>query len=260
MQEFIAYELSQFLKSKRSSLNPKDFGFAVGRRHGKGLRREEVAQLAGVSVTWYTWLEQGKDIRVSDFLVTNLSRSLNLSEIENEYLHDLIRHLQGRKNIRYEASVSLALKNLVDAIGYPSFLRNGRWDLVYWNDLAAEYIGEKFKSDARTANILRLAFLDETHKSIISNWEETVEFMVAQFRRDFGRFARCIEFKNLVSELSESSSEFKKYWQQQMVLERESGTRSFKNPSQKIIKYERICLTVESNDFLKMEVYVPVAK
>lgn len=254
----ITKELSLFLKDRRARLSPQEHGFAVGRRRAKGLRREEVAQLSGVSVTWYTWLEQGKDIRISHTMVHNLCMALKLDATEREYMTQLVAQIHSRDLPRAEHVLSPCLLRTVDAIPSPAFVRNPRWDLLYWNRAAEPFIG-RTPGKQPAPNILRLAFTDAQHRATICDWDRTALEMIAQLRRDFGRFARYPGLVTLIEELLAKSEIFRQGWERQEVQLRESGRRIFKNPHGKgTLTFERACLAVDADMALRLEVYMPV--
>jgi transcriptional regulator with XRE-family HTH domain len=254
----IAKELSLFLKSRRARLSPQEHGFTVGRRRAKGLRREEVAQLSGVSVTWYTWLEQGKDIRISHTMVHNLCKALKLDATEREYMTQLVAQIHAREIPKAEHVLSPCLLRTVDAIPYPAFVRNPRWDLLYWNHAAEPFIGRTPGSQP-APNILQLAFTDAKHRATICDWARTAREMIAQLRRDFGRFARYPGLVGLIEELLQHSDTFRQGWELQELQLRESGRRTFLNPyGEGSLTFERACLAVDSDMALRLEVYMPV--
>lgn len=255
---FISKEISQFLKHRRANLPAGSYGFSIGHRRGTGLRREEVAQLSGVSVTWYTWLEQGKDIRVSRSMLRRLADALRLNETEHRYLIGLIEQRDTVLNDDPNDGLPDSILKTIDAIGTPAFVRNACWDMLYWNSSAAEYVGN-WTNLSNPLNILRLAFRDEKHQSTILDWERTAREMVAQFRSDFGQNARYPGMSTLVEELLTCSEVFKNNWARQEVLRRETGLRTFRHPLRGDIKFERACLKVDSLDTLKLEVYIPLS-
>lgn len=255
----ILQEISRFLKNRRANLNAENFGFPIGQRRGKGLRREEVASLSGVSVTWYTWLEQGKDIRVSQDMIQRLASALKLNATEREYLIQLILSSTTLCGNVSESHLSSRLTATIDSLSVPAFIRNPRWDLLYWNAAAAEFIGE-CPSPSSGKNILRLAFLDKSHQATILDWERTAREMVAQLRNDFGRHARYPGVVEIIEELKESSTIFRQHWDAQEILYREFGLRTFRHPVRGDITFERCCLMVDSDASLKIEAYIPVVR
>ena len=228
---FISQEISHFLKHRRARLAAGDFGFSVGRRRGNGLRREEVAQLSGVSVTWYTWLEQGKSIHVSQSMLLRLADALRLSATEQSYFLSLIRERDAVLGDSEKDLLPSTLVKTVDAISTPAFVRNPRWDLLYWNTAAAAFVGD-WTSYTTSINILRLAFLDRKHQATILEWERTAGEMVAQFRNEFGHHARYPGMSTLIEELMEDSEIFRRHWEKQEVSLREIGLRTFRHPLQ----------------------------
>lgn len=255
--DFISREISHFLKNRRASLLPADFGFTIGRRRTKGLRREEVSQLSGVSATWYTWLEQGKNIRVSQHMINNLSSALRLNTTERKYLSELVQQRDITDPVLIEIELSSSLIKTVDSICSPAYVRNHRWDLLYWNKEAEIYIGQRLNSQQKP-NILKLAFLDEKHRATICNWNQTAQEMIAQFRRDFGRFAKYQGFVDIVTELLKDSETFRRGWGRQEICLRETGLRIFLHPTKGELTFERTCLALDNDMLVKLEVYTSV--
>jgi transcriptional regulator with XRE-family HTH domain len=130
--------LAEFLQSRRARLNPADCGFSAGRRRTPGLRREEVAQLAGVSLTWYTWFEQGRDIRVSSQALEGIARALRLDRAERAHLFMLAQGRPPAVSDRSRRAVSAAQQRMLDGLMFsPAYIKTARWDIVGWNRAAA---------------------------------------------------------------------------------------------------------------------------
>src|SRR5690606_19884451 len=130
--------LSEFLKSCRGRVSPSDVGLPeADRRRTPGLRREDVAALAGVSVTWYTWLEQGRDIHVSAAVLERISATMQLSKDEREYLFALVQHRPAPPLAGHDADASSAVRRMIDTLAVPAIVITARWDVVAWNSLSA---------------------------------------------------------------------------------------------------------------------------
>src|SRR5690242_8910261 len=161
-------DLSDFLTSRRARLSPSDVGLPDGaRRRTKGLRREEVASLAGVGLTWYTWFEQGRDIRVSPDFLENVAKALRLTRVEREHLYVLTGRDVAPDPIP-ERKVSPALRRVLTGLGkMPAYIRTARWDPIAWNAAADRLFGfTERKPEER--NFLRLAFTDDAFRARMS--------------------------------------------------------------------------------------------
>ncbi len=180
--------LSGFLQSRRARLTPSDCGFDPGRRRTPGLRREEVAQLAGVSLTWYTWLEQGRDIRVSSQALEGIARALRLDRAEREHLFLLA---QGRPPASAETgsrTVSAARQRMLDGLTFsPAYIRTARWDIVGWNRAAALIFADYAAMAPYERNSLRLVFTHPAWRTLMVDWEQDAKKALATFRAWFGR-------------------------------------------------------------------------
>ncbi len=168
--------LAEFLQSRRARLRPTDVGLAsVGRRRTPGLRREEVAQLAGVGLTWYTWLEQGREISVSEQVVESIAHALQLDQYETRYLFTLAQP-QAWHEPRVEPVevVSSAMQALLDNQGvFPAFILGRRWDILAWNPSASLLLGGLEAMPAVERNHVWLMFANPGIRQCLVNWTNT---------------------------------------------------------------------------------------
>src|SRR5438477_436997 len=176
-------QLSEFLRSRRARIAVSDIGLpSMGRRRTPGLRREEVAQLAGVSVDWYTWLEQGRAINPSEQVLTSIARILRLNDTETRYLFTLV--YGGSTTTRIE-SVSPVLQAILDSFTVaPAKVMNHCWDLVAWNSAYCALFGDMAAIPMDERNCLWLAFTDPLLRQILVDWEGYMRDVVAQFGAD----------------------------------------------------------------------------
>lgn len=221
-------DLSAFVRQRRAALRPEDFGFKVGfNRRVMGLRREEVAAIAGVGLTWYTWFEQGRDINVSNTFLENITRALMLNPSERSYLYFLaekplaVRNV-SKKSFRLEPS----LVRLADGLGArPAYIKDLRWDLLYWNRAASFVFGEFSEVPEEDRNIAWLTFADGPFRYTMKQWEQDACRLVARLRADYASAAGDELFQRLIDRLLENSHEFRRIWQTHAVLETAAGTR-----------------------------------
>src|SRR5690606_29176257 len=194
-------QLSEFLKSCRARVSPADVGLpAADRRRTPGLRREDVAALAGVSVTWYTWLEQGRDIQVSAAVLERISSTLQLSQDEREYLFALVQHRPAPPLNWREAEVTPALQRTIDALGVPAIVMTVRWDVVAWNSLAVKVFRDYSKIPPERRNLLRILLVDEqVYPKDPALFDAMAHRVIAKFRVDYSPFTGDPDFEELIT-------------------------------------------------------------
>ena len=193
--------LGTYLRDRRSRLDPAVFGFA-GRRRTPGLRREEVAQRANISPTWYTWLEQGRGGAPSADVLNRIARGLMLTELEREHLFML--GLGHPPEVRYKApeGVTPRLQRLLDALAIsPAIVKTATWDVVAWNRAAAAVLTDYGALPPAQRNILRLVFCNPRIRAAQDDWESTARFVVGAFRADAARAGAASQVAQLVDEL-----------------------------------------------------------
>ena len=201
--------LGSYLRDRRTRLDPAALGFAAGRRRTPGLRREEVAQRANISPTWYTWLEQGRGGAPSPDVLNRIARALMLTDIEREHL--FLLGLGRPPEVRYTATegVTPRLQRLLDALdASPALIKTATWDVVAWNRAAAAVLTDYGTLPPGQRNILRLIFGDPRVRAAQYDWESVARFVVGAFRADAARAGAVSEVGQLVDELCRLSPEF----------------------------------------------------
>ncbi len=252
-----AAELGAFLRAARERLLPRDFGVAPGRRRRTpGLRREEVAALCGVSPTWYTWIEQGRDVTASAPTLRALAEGLRLSAVERAHLF----HLAGRADPdplpMVEADIA-PLRMLVDAVAAPAYVLDRHWDAVAWNQGAeALFSGWLCVSAAPRPNLLRYVFLDPGARRFIVDWDVRAERLVAEYRADSVGLHHDPVHLALVAELSRDSAAFERTWRANRVVAREGGGRAFNVPDGERL-FEQFTLKLAVRPDVKLIVLAP---
>ena len=210
--------LGEYLRGRRAKLDPAVFGFSLSRRRTPGLRREEVAQRANVSPTWYTWLEQGRGGAPSADVLDRIARALTLTDIEREHL--FLIALGRPPQVRYRAPEPAAphLQRVLDAFVYsPAYLRSATWDIVAWNAAAAAVLIDYDELPARERNLLRLFFLRPQMRAAQTEWLQVARFLVAAFRADVARAGATAAVQGFVQELARESPEFAAIWSENDV-------------------------------------------
>jgi transcriptional regulator with XRE-family HTH domain len=212
-------ELASFLRTRRASLQPEDVGLpGGGRRRTPGLRREEVAQLAGVGTTWYTWLEQGRDVRASLDVLEALARALRLTQAERTHLIVLGRGEEPPPCSPPAERVSTHLRRLIGNLGpNPAYILGRRWDYLAWNDAAVALLGDFAKIPRGSRNHAWLTFTDPARREMFTDWKRSSRMLVAKFRADSARHLGDPAFETLIQALVSTSPEFRSAWKRHEV-------------------------------------------
>jgi transcriptional regulator with XRE-family HTH domain len=256
----IANKLGTFLRDRRMRLDPAAFGFATGRRRTQGLRREEVAQRANISPTWYTWLEQGRGGAPSADVLNRIATGLMLTEPEREHLFMI--GLGRPPEVRYKGidSVTPRLQRVLDAFDpSPAIIKTATWDVVAWNRAAAAMLTDYSKLPREQRNILRLMFGSSRVREAQDDWESVARFVVGSFRADAARAGAGAEITDLVEELSRISPEFERLWRDNDVVPAHGeGVKRLRHPEIGLIELEFSVFSVDGRPELGMMVYNPV--
>src|SRR5215831_11912117 len=198
-----------FLRDRRMKLDPAAFGFPAERRRTPGLRREEVAQRANISPTWYTWLEQGRGGAPSADVLDRIARALMLTDVEREHLFLLGLGRPPEARYRRDEAVTPRLQRVLAALEpCPALIRTATWDVVAWNQAATVMLTDYAQLPSGERNLLRLIFLDPRVRAAHYDWESVARFVVAAFRIDSARAGAAAEAAPLVDELCRISPEF----------------------------------------------------
>lgn len=228
-------ELGEFLRSRRARLRPQDVGLPEYGRHRRvpGLRREELAQLAGVSVAYYTRLEQGSGHNVSAEVLEAIGRALRLSATELEHLSHLAARPEARRRrqSRRPQQVRPELRTLLDAMeGVPAYLVGRRQDVIGWNRLAAAVFGDFGALPVQERNLVRLVFLDPAAAELYGDWECRACEVVSNLRMYAGRNPDDEQLSALVGELSVKNEEFRRLWAAHTVADKTHGVKTLRHP------------------------------
>jgi hypothetical protein len=258
-------EVRQFLSTRRGRITPEQAGLEPygGRRRVPGLRREEVARLAGVSVDYYTRLERGNLTGVSDSVLDAIAGALELDRAEHDHLYDLARaaNTSGRKGAASAAGsapsgVRPELQYLLDTItGAPAFIGNNRMDIVAANTLGYALYSDMYRGTARPANHSRFIFLDPRSQDFYPDWDRAANVNVAILRREAGRSPHDKGIAELVGELSMRSDEFRTRWAAHNVRRHYAGTKFFKHPVVGILELNYQVLGLEEDPGHTLTVY-----
>jgi transcriptional regulator with XRE-family HTH domain len=259
------HALGAFLMARRARLGPAALGLPeAGRRRTPGLRREEVAQIAGLSVTWYTWIEQGRDVSVSPAALARLARALQLSAAERTYLFDLAGKRDPAGPAPAPASeVPAALEAAVQAIAAPAYVLDRQCNAVAWNALASRlFIGWLDRSADKPGgrNLLRFIFLEPAARRLIRGWDERARRVLAEFRAECGVFPEDRGMQSLAEELRARSTVFARLWEAHAVLGREGGLRHFNHPKDGPRAYEQAAFALAGQPEFKLVMLLGLAR
>jgi transcriptional regulator with XRE-family HTH domain len=250
--------LGDYLRDRRAKLDPASFGFPMSRRRTPGLRREEVAQRAHVSATWYTWLEQGRGGAPSADVLERIARALMLTDVEKEHLFLLA--LGRTPEVRYRSAdgVTPRLQRVLDALELsPAIVKTAAWDVIAWNRAAAAVLTDYGALAPENRNILRLMFLDARVRAAQFDWEGVARFVVAAFRADVARAGAAANVSGLVEELCRSSPEFKAMWGDNDVRHYGEGLKRLRHPIAGPIAFEYSAFAVDGRPDLSLVIYHP---
>ncbi|WP_413503509.1 helix-turn-helix transcriptional regulator [Serratia grimesii] len=254
-------DLADFLRQKREKLSPQAVGLPSGtRRRTPGLRREEVAALAGVGLTWYTWLEQGREINVSVDFLENLARVLKLDATARYHLF-LLAHQRPPVPVGHQwCQVSPLVRRLLDDLQLrPAYVMNLSWDIIAWNP-AAERLFAIGDRPAEQRNMLWMLFADPHLNQRLVEWQAQAPQILASFRRDYARAPEDATMQQRVQALEQVSPQFRQLWQQHDIHGRCQGERTFNVPGAGQVTFEHASFIVDEEKHLRLVMYSALAQ
>lgn len=249
-------ELSAFLTEQRRKVTPADVGLpSHGRRRTPGLRREEVAALAGVGLTWYTWFEQGRDIHVSEKFLLSVAYALKLDDVECSHLFLLAHKRPPPPEAHQLVSVTPLIQQLMDDLeARPAYVLNLRWDVIAWNTAADDLFG--FSAREREGrNLLRMVFADPDMRRRLPAWRDDAPKLLAQFRYDFAVAPDDPPMLALIEDLQELSADFRRWWSTPASEEARRGIGSVLTADAERLDFRHETLVVDEHRHLRMVVY-----
>ncbi|MDV2450439.1 helix-turn-helix transcriptional regulator [Xanthomonas hortorum] len=251
--------LSSYLRERRERLDPAALGYPGGRRRTPGLRREEVAQRANISATWYSWLEQGRGGAPSADVLNRIAKALLLTDAEREHL--FLLGLGRLPDVRYHppAGVTPRLQRVLDAMETsPAFIRTVSWDVVAWNAAAAAVLTDYATLPPSERNVLRLMFLSPASRVMNLDWEGVARSLVTVFRADAARAGANAAIAPLVEELRSRSEDFARLWEAGEVNDPSDGIKHIRHPILGEMEMEYSSFAVEGRTDLILLVCNPV--
>lgn len=251
-------QLGDFLRSRRERLRTAQVGLPdTPRRRTPGLRRQEVANLAGISAEWYVKLEQGRAVAPSSATIDALARALRLSDAEHTHLRALARGGSDTMWVREE--VPQTFRMFVESLGYPAYVTGLRWDMIAWNDAATGLFADLDRLAVEDRNILLYMLTDSGGRTLFGDyWSDEARRMVALFRATYDRMPNDPAFVQLVARIRAGCPEFDNWWDQHHVAAAVSGDKYLLHPTLGRVGYGYA--TFQSNDDprLKLVVYMPL--
>lgn len=250
--------LAQFLRSRREQLQPGQVGIVDNRRRrAKGLKREEVSALAGISLTWYTWIEQARDVNFSEDVLAGIADALQLQTHERQYIYQLCGIVSDSEDFHHH-SIDPLLMRLVDSQNpFPAYAMGHYWQLLYWNQSAeALFSFDSLKETEQ--NILWYTFARDASRPFILNWEERARQLVNEFRADCSQYLVDPLLDDFLKRLQIESPEFKQYWSEHQVKARDGGRRDFQHPIAGHLIFEQTTLRATHAPDIKIVIHLPL--
>lgn len=250
--------LGEFLRATRERLTPEQVGLpSYGRRRTPGLRREEVAQLANIGVSWYTSIEQGKDVHPSHQVLESLAAALKLSEDERRYLFLLAKSDEMEESETYK-EISTGLQRTVFALEpHPSYIMDKYWDILLWNR-AAEYVFQfpPYSENMNPKpNLLHYFLIDPLRKEKISDWEERAKILIARFRADCVRYPQDAKLNEMIEKLKQESELFRLWWPRYEVKTVTDCHKFSNDPLIGELEFEHVNFQLSNYPDLKLMIY-----
>lgn len=254
--------LSEFLKTRRAKLNPQAVGLpSGGRRRTPGLRREEVAQLAGVSTTWYTWLEQGRDIKVSALVLDAIAGALKLNTDERKYLFDLALDSGLHPSFTQEpkTAISPSLHKILQELKFcPTIISDRHCHIVGWNAAASHVFVDFEHIKGEERNLIYLVFAKKELRSLAVNWPHFVKGFLAIFRAYYGQYVADPWYAGFIEEMTRSYPDFHDLWEQSEVKAAPEVLIEFRHAKAGKMLFNLTSLQVQGETDLRCSIYTPI--
>jgi transcriptional regulator with XRE-family HTH domain len=253
--------LGNYLKDRRAKLDPASFGFPLARRRTPGLRREEVAQRANVSATWYTWLEQGRGGAPSADVLDRIARAMMMTQVEREHLFLLGLGRPPEARYQQPSGITPRLQRVLDTLKHsPAFIRTATWDVIAWNKAAKAVLTDYSALPDGQRNVLRMMFNDQRVRAAQDNWQSVARYVVASFRADVARAGAAGNVQSLVDELCATSPEFAAMWRSNDVQSHGDGVKVLRHPKAGRLSMEFSSFAVDGRPDLTMVIYNPATE
>ncbi len=250
--------LGNYLRDRRTKLDPAAFGVPLTRRRTPGLRREEVAQRANLSATWYTWLEQGRGGAPSAEVLDRLAHALMLTEVEREHLFLLGLGRPPAVREMPTEGITPRIQKVIDSLEFsPAIVRTSMWDIIAWNAAATAVFAQYADLPPEQRNVIRLMFMSSQVRDVQQDWEAVARYIVGVFRADSARAGKDVTA--FVEEMSRLSPEFAAFWSENDVREHSEGIKPIKHPVVGLLMLEFSGFSIDGRPDLHMTVYSPAS-
>ncbi|QRG65910.1 helix-turn-helix transcriptional regulator [Brevibacillus choshinensis] len=254
------HELAQFLRTRRARISPDQVGLpGEGRRRTPGLRRSEVAALAGISIDWYTWLEQARNIQVSAQVLENIALALQLDAIERKHLFLLAIQQLPADQIPAETTISPSLQRFLDLqLTSPAYVADQRLNIVAWNKAANMIYGNYEQMSTRERNSIWRTFTSPYVRELLQeNWENHARHRLAHFRSSYAAYTDDPWWHELIGDLNEVSPEFREWWPQHDVLNGPEGRKVNHHPTAGLLVFDQVSFRVTDSPHLTVTINLP---
>ncbi|MCW5737498.1 MAG: helix-turn-helix domain-containing protein [Enhydrobacter sp.] len=250
-------ELGDFLRSRRQRLRPESVGLqATRRRRTPGLRREEVAELAGIGIDWYVRLEQGRSVNPSLATIDALARALRLGKAEHDHLRALAR--RGDRRPFQEEEVPDPIRRLVESLPNPAYITGRRWDVLAWNQTADEIFAFGRMADEDLNTLIIMLTKPASRRVFGPAWADEARRMVAMFRTTHDVWAGDPAFIDLLDRLRRDSPEFPGWWKAHDIRDVAAGQKRVVHPKKGVLHFEHASFQCNDEPGLKLVIYTPV--
>ncbi len=249
--------LAAFLRTRRARLQPAEVGLpSRSRRRTPGLRREEVAELADIGVSWYTLLEQGHDVHPSRNVLERMAQALRLTTAEKQHLFLLAGMGLPAKIVAEETQITPAFQRVVDALNpHPAFVIGRRWDVLTWNRAADMLFHFHEPYPPHSSNVVWRFFQRAEARTFDPDWEKQAQNLVAQFRADYARYPGDASFQEVIKDLQQVSAQFRLWWERQDVRGLPDGPRTMHHPTLGLLEFDHVTFQASSTADLRVKVY-----
>jgi len=249
---------AEFLRRCRARIDPAELGLPRSRiRRTEGLRREDVASLSGVSACWYAWLEQGRDMRVSDDVLERLSNTLKLSDDERVYLFSLVQHRAPRVRGDAQEEAPADVVRLINALSVPAIAMNLRWDVLAWNRLNSKIYRDYSTIPAEERNLLEILFTRPVRYVSPADFESMARRLVARLRFDYSKNADDPRFDALIRRLDTQSPVFRRLWRIPEFSLRGYGIHRFNHPRYGALAFEHTSCVPDGHPNIRVVICLP---
>ena len=252
-------ELADFLKARRARIIPQEVGLPKQlRSRTPGLRREDVAELAGISVVWYTWLEQAREINVSTESLSAIAAALRLNSSETKHLFNLADKPFSTKQTKTAPEIPVSLRAVLNGFAAtPAFVMGRYLDILAWNTAAEKIFGDFLTGVRKDKNWVKFVFAED-NREFFANWEDFARCTLAVLRADYGRYLDVDKSgERLLGELETGFPEFQTWWQAHDVLDRPHARKEFCHPEAGLVIFDSVTLFVEEETDFRVVVYAP---